>query len=71
MRQEDGSRQVPELLRFERLYFYYRRPKRRIDGPTACPNTKTQRAERAEEAVWEVVCVLLTDTEHLRRGSHG
>jgi hypothetical protein len=68
VRQED----VPDRRRnssgSERIYFYYRCPKRRIDGPTACPNSKTQRAERAEEAVWKVVCALLTDLERLRRG---
>jgi hypothetical protein len=67
-----GRRMSPDRRRnssgSERLYFYYRCPKRRIDGPAACPNAKTQRAERAEEAVWEVVCALLTDPERLRRG---
>jgi hypothetical protein len=67
-----GRRMSPDRRRnssgSERIYFYYRCPKRRIDGPTACPNSKTQRTERAEEAVWKVVCALLSDPERLRRG---
>jgi hypothetical protein len=37
-----------------------------MGGPRACPDSKMQRAERAEEAVLEVVCTLLTDPERLR-----
>jgi site-specific DNA recombinase len=52
----------------DRIYFYYRCPKRRIEGPGACPNEKTQRAEKVEAGVWEVISGLLADPERLRLG---
>jgi hypothetical protein len=52
----------------ERIYCYYRCPKRRIEGPGACPNEKTQRAEKVEAGVWEVISSLLAEPERLRLG---
>jgi site-specific DNA recombinase len=52
----------------DRIYFYYRCPKRRIEGPGACPNEKTQRAEKVEAGVWGIISELLADPERLRLG---
>ena len=52
----------------ERIYIYYRCPKRRIEGVAACPNNRTQRAERVEAGVWKIVSGLLADPETLRLG---
>jgi site-specific DNA recombinase len=56
-RKKDGKR-----------YFYYSCASRREGNLSSCENRKTQRAERAEAAVWGLVSALLTDPERLRAG---
>jgi site-specific DNA recombinase len=67
-----GRRMSPDRRRNssgkERIYFYYRCPKRRIEGIEVCPNERTQRAERVEARVWEIISGLLADPERLRPG---
>jgi site-specific DNA recombinase len=67
-----GRRMGPDRRRnssgSERVYFYYRCPKRRIEGTEACPNDRTQRAEKVEGGVWEVISGLLADPVRLRLG---
>ncbi len=52
----------------ERLWNYYRCPKRAAHGTRSCPQKKTLRAEPLETSVWQSVSGLLTDPERLRVG---
>jgi site-specific DNA recombinase len=48
------------------MYFYYRCPRRLRLSKEACPNSKNQRADRAELGVWGLVSGLLSDPDKLR-----
>ena len=52
----------------ERLWHYYRCPKRARDGVRSCPQKKTLRAEPLEDGVWRSIFGLLADPEKLRIG---
>jgi site-specific DNA recombinase len=52
--------------RSEKLHFYYRCHTRTGEGRDACPLGKSFRADVLERQVWEEVCGVLTDPEHLR-----
>ncbi len=52
----------------ERLWHYYRCPKRARDGARSCPQKKTLRAEPLEDGVWRSIFGLLADPEKLRIG---
>ena len=49
-----------------KLHFYYRCHTRVAEGRDACPQGKTFRAEELEGQVWEEVCSVLKNPEHLR-----
>ena len=52
--------------RSDKLHFYYRCHTRVAEGRDACPQGKTFRAEELEGQVWEEVCGMLKNPEHLR-----
>jgi site-specific DNA recombinase len=52
--------------RSEKLHFYYRCHTRANEGRGACPQGKSFQADALEEQVWEEVCSVLSDPEHLR-----
>jgi len=47
-------------------YFYYRCPKRVIDGPDACTQKTYYKAEAVEAGTWERVRAILTEPATLR-----
>ncbi len=52
----------------ERLWHYYRCPKRARDGVRSCPQKKTLRAEPLEDSIWRSIFGLLANPEKLRIG---
>ena len=52
----------------ERLWNYYRCPKRAADGARSCPQKKTLRAEPLQMSVWRSFSNFLMDPERLRVG---
>ncbi len=52
---------------YRRRMFYYKCATRRQRGKHACSFSGSMNAQKAETAVWNAVCALLTDPESLRR----
>jgi site-specific DNA recombinase len=52
--------------RSAKLHFYYRCHTRANEGRSACPQGKNFQADTFEGRVWEEVCSVLSDPEHLR-----
>jgi site-specific DNA recombinase len=51
-----------------RLYAYYRCARKLRDGVGSCPVEYDWRAEKVEEAVWELISELMYDPQRLRNG---
>ena len=48
--------------------FYYRCPKRALNGKEACPQRKNYRVDEVEPTVWRFISSLLKDSERIHEG---